>query len=496
MPTASTGTDQVSILYEQLVHCSDALSIASLPTPFRLGPLDQLVGPHIPVAVVFVYESPNPTSSGRSSPDIIPIDTLRPALSRLFDYYPHLTGRLRLDASDGVPYLDSFNMGAGLVTATCPLRLDTLHPSDRRLIMSDLPLGGNALLPPYNPENVCEEPILAIQHTQFACGAVALGVRCLHKVCDAEGFFQIVRDLAEVYRSLGDGSGGRLSRLPEIRPYLADWNVEDLSEGELQKVLDYRPELFFVDSPSKDLDAEIDVKPMTPLPPVTGRFMRFSGGELAALKAHATEPGTWISTFDALTAHLHQRIHLARLELRRLDNSQPELSPPNFLTPVNIRTRLRLNPQYQPNALICTYTSISPSTLQHGPLSAIAKAIHETPRTEGTTSRSEMEQTLKWMAAQSEKSRIRQGFQYGNGSFMASQWNKMDIYVGTAFEQRPILVAPPFTSISLVDGLGYYLPTEMQGDEADKGDIEVDLALCEPLWKILDRDLEFRRFRI
>ena len=77
---------------------------------------------------------------------------------------------------------------------------------------------------------------------------------------------------------------------------------------------------------------------------------------------------------------------------------------------------------------------------------------------------------------------------------MISQWNKLDMYVGTVFDVRPVLVSTPFTPISLLDGLVYFLPTEEQGTGADTGAIDVNMSLSEPIWDIIDQNDEFRRF--
>jgi len=81
-------------------------------------------------------------------------------------------------------------------------------------------------------------------------------------------------------------------------------------------------------------------------PPVEGRFIRFSSGQLRALNAKATDPNVadtfdWTSTSHALSAHLCQRVHRARLRLRASDSIQGVGPFPksNFLTPVNLRSR-------------------------------------------------------------------------------------------------------------------------------------------------------------
>ena len=73
---------------------------------------------------------------------------------------------------------------------------------------------------------------------------------------------------------------------------------------------------------------------------------------------------------------------------------------------------------------------------------------------------------------------------------MTSQWSRFNMY--PAFNGiRPILASTPFTEISLVDGLGYFLPNKKQGTEEDRGDIELCLALSDPLWAILAQEADW-----
>lgn len=459
----STSADSVTVISRHTVHCANEGSWTSLDSPFRLGPLDQLVAPSVPIAVVFVYTS---------SPDIelIPVERLERSLTLLLDYYPHLTGRLQINSSDGTPEINRLGTGAELFVARCSERLDA---SDR-IVLPNLPGAGNALLAPFDPslEGVCRDPIFTVQHTRFACGGVALGMRLHHITGDADGFFQLVGDLAELYRN-GPSS---LAHPPHIRSYLSD-----LTPEERVAALDFEPSQFYVEQRPAFSSYPV-------ASPSIGRFLRFSSSELDALKARATDPSSdnWISTFDALCAHLYQRVYRARLQLRAKDPTLPELSPPDFLTPVNLRSRIGLPPRYFPNALHCQYTSLSHDLLANGPLWQVAKALHDLTRTTSITSKEEVDRTYRWIAAQPDKRKIKQGFRYGSGSLMISQWNKMDMYAGSVFDVAPVLVAPPFTPISLVDGLGYFIPTGEQG-----GDIDVALSLSEPIWEFIDQDEHF-----
>ncbi len=63
------------------------------------------------------------------------------------------------------------------------------------------------------------------------------------------------------------------------------------------------------------------------------------------------------------------------------------------------------------------------------------------------------------------------------GASRPAHGTKFDMYEGIAFDTRPVLVAPPFTPISLVDGLGCVLPTEIQGMAEDRGDDDVAARL-------------------
>src|SRR5277367_2716207 len=333
----STSADSVTITSQHTVCCGNETSYTALDSPFRLGPLDLLVAPFIPIAVVFVYQQS--TSTPPPDVELIPIERLQRALTLLLDYYPHLTGRLHINPSDGTREITRLGTGAELFVARCSGRLDVVSSTSPglvfpgRILMRDLPDAGNALLAPFDAtlEGICSGPIFTVQRTRFACGSVTLGVRILHTACDADGFFQLVRDLAELYRSVrssemtDDPTSGVPSLVspPHIRSYMSELSGGNMTPGERLAALDFQPSLFSVE-PGADTednsasDFSFSASFLPPPSPVLGRFLRFSGLELNALKAHATDPNdspssdNWISTFDALSAHLYQRVYRAR----------------------------------------------------------------------------------------------------------------------------------------------------------------------------------------
>lgn len=201
---------------EFVLQCADPSSLQSLRSPMLLGPLDQCSLLAIPLAVVFVYrQKPDATR------ELIPIDRLRAVLSRLLDYYPQLTGRIVIDPKGQRPQIEQLGTGAKLLSAQCsePLKAfevvseDDNPGSTPRLIGTNLPGRGNALLPSFDPTEAgaARDAILTVQRTRFACGGVSIGIRLRHIVCDAAGFFQLARDMAELYRGVRDLELGQSS---------------------------------------------------------------------------------------------------------------------------------------------------------------------------------------------------------------------------------------------------------------------------------------------
>ncbi|KAF7316774.1 hypothetical protein HMN09_00410500 [Mycena chlorophos] len=459
----------VSILERIPIHASEP------PTdPFTLGPFDQTAG-FVPIQVVWLYED-----AGKA---ILPVERLRRAMELLLLYYPHVSGRIHVDPQTGLRQITNFAAGAEFVVATCNSRLDSFAAPSPGRIMA-LPGAGNALLPPFdpNPASASSQPILAVQRTQFVCGAVSLGIRMAHTVCDGSGYFILVRHLAELCRGLAVSSTPTLACPPQIKPFGAELIGSEVNDDVPE------PTIFTTKAPSGS--------PYIPPPyPPIGRFLRFTRQQLAELKQRATEPGgtSWVTTFEALAAHLHRRIYRARLKLFSQDPTLGVLSPPDYLSPVDTRTRLGISEDYFPNALFLS--TLRGDDLEHlgltdnGPLWKTAKAIHEAIRARALTDPAELDKTIRWIARQPNFAAINNpNFRYGTGSFMFSAWSKFD-YIDLQFETGllPVLACPPFTTSSTVDGLGYTLPPERGAEE---GDVDVNLVLLEPLWPIFDKEMD------
>ncbi|KAI5888321.1 uncharacterized protein SCHCODRAFT_02587304 [Schizophyllum commune H4-8] len=494
----TTRASSVKITSQHTVSCAHEETLKGLPSPFPLGPFDQLAVHYLPVTVIFVYDI---TRSGDNDPISSP--RLQQAFSRLLDYYPHLTGRRRIDPTDGTVAIDRLGSGAALYTAECDAPLDsfrTKSPDGRtRLAMSDLPGSGVQLLAASQSmlEGAPDDPLLIVQHTRFACGSVSLGFCLQHIVCDVNGCVQLARDLAEIYRGISvvEAAGGTyLDVVLKEAPCIEAHIPEKTLGSSLELVNNYEEETGHAN----------DVPATTPPPPVVGKILRFSGQELKAIKDAATEDkgGEWVSTFEALSAHLWQSVHCARAKLdpSRVEGSGETLDTcSDLLAPVNCRSRLKLPARYFPNAILCPIARLPFRTLEHASLAEIARTLHE--MVQGVTSE-RAGGTLRHILAQPNKSIIKHRYRHGLGSFAVSAWNKVDMY-SVSFSDNtdgepiaPVIVSPPYTPINLVDGLAFYLPTELsQGSNDSDPPIDVSLTLHAPIWEVLDKDPNFRKFR-
>lgn len=250
---------------------------------------------------------------------------------------------------------------------------------------------------------------------------------------------------------------------------------------------------------------------------VTGRTLHFTSDQLAKLKECATDPNGlgWVSASEALSAYLCQLVYKSRIrllatqgievpdaaaQLRRGFWASIDSRPPRYLD---------LPARYFPNASFSVIHSFSHDTLYEGALWQPAKEIHGVIR--AVDSQRITDETA-WFAAQPDKSKVKVDHTFGSGSFTVSQWSKHDMYAGVVFDEdtagnpiHPVLVAPPFTAISMVDGLGLILSTPEEQDStmqsAAIGDgrgerpppqpVDVNLILDGRLWSILDEDKEF-----
>ncbi|KAF0322625.1 bahd family acyltransferase [Colletotrichum asianum] len=434
--------------------------------------------------------------------------------SRLLTHYPHLTGRFQLNKSSNTFEIGNFSKGVVFLQAKCDAILSDIAAQSRsgRMIVENLPGSGNALMPPFEVtiEGICRDPILAVQHTRFACGGVALGIRLHHMVYDAGGFFQFVRDWATIHRS------SPLPSPPDLNYYLSA--PDAMSVEEKRAALDGNP-LFWYAEDQEPEPVPVDAPSAIPADggPIVGHTLHFSSEHLTLLKKKATNPSGqgWVSAFESVSAYLCQTIYKARLRLLEAQgvssSSAASQLRQGFWGSIDTRdsSRLGLGSRYFGNASLSILTRIDHSILADGELWQVAEVIHKLVR---SMSQANMERITKWFAAQPDKSRLKMDFDFGTGNFVVSQWSRHDMYSGLDFETDvdggpvvPALVAPPFTEVSLMDGLALMVsspPEEARESNEDGASstsavpraIDAIFSVSELGWKLLIEEETFQRF--
>ena len=442
----------VQVHSTRIIQAADPCRVHALGSSVPLGPLDSSVAIAWPVSVVFVY------------PVRIDVERLSIGLSGLLNHYPHLTGRLHSDAFDNRS-IDRLGTGADLVLAISDQLLEGMKDEQGRVDPILLPGTGNDLLPTFNSATYANNPLLSVQCTSFPDGS-ALGVRIVHSVCDGDGFFQLVGNLAQIYT---DGCVLTEPVIQSFSPSLPDYRREASTP--------FVSRLHSVTDGCYTKPGSMDTKNL-----VIGRYIHWSAAQLQALKERATHVGRRISTYTALVAHVYQAVHRARCAL----GGSIELSG-DLLTAVNVRSKTPcLPPNYFPNAFLVAVSTYDPTDLVHADIRDVALFVNALVRDRVLPD--EIDDTIRWMQAQPDKNRITNGFRLGTGGFIATQWSSFMRYEEYALDGvRPMLVIPPHSPISTLDGLLQTLapvPTEEGGQEG----LLIALSLSARVWDVIDRD--------
>lgn len=455
--------------------------------------MDYYVGLGIPIQVVFIYEQ-----AASSSSDLVPLERVETAMRHLLNHHPHFTGRLVVDDHDKQPYITALGSGADLVAAVCDQNLSAFRNAESGdYVLTAFP---DDLLSPYRPtpQHLASHAFFAIQHTRFACGGVALALRMAHAVVDGEGFFQVARDFANIYRQLSAGiDEPQLQHSPSIKGYMADW-AKSASAQDLKQARDFQPPQYHLVGDDFQqgsngvtvADKPKDAASTTKADPVRGRVLRFSTERQSELKGAATNPAAteaeYISTFDALCAYIMSQTYRARTSPARSPPSPPTKC--NFLTPSSWRKALGLPTHHTPNSCVVNFCDLSPQEVLESPAHRVAKSIHNVTR---GLSLDDAERQLQWLCAQEDKSKAQTSFEYGDGSLLLISWLKMDMYDSVALDDhlRPSFTYTPFTEVSLVDGLGYFLPVPPSAvADGTRAPIDLALALKTSVWREIDRN--------
>lgn len=279
---------------------------------------------------------------------------LRESLSRVLRTYPMLAGRLRRDADGGLSVVCD-DSGARFTEASCPDPMLDYGPDLRTE-----PVVGS-FLREVGPFRVIDRdtPLLKVRLTQMRGGGSILGVVINHSVADGASAMSFLAHWSLEHQGV---------------PYLVPCHDRGLLDGLGRPARDERTardRAFVAVSRRRHLavTARLGLKRLATV------ATRFSALELALLKGAAmgdlAGSGSWVSTNDALTAHLWQVLS----DLRgRPDDATEWLG---LIVGAHSRLEGELPTAYWGNCVTNSWTSTPAGELRARPIGAVARSIRE-----------------------------------------------------------------------------------------------------------------------
>lgn len=292
--------------------------------------------------IVLGFPTPEPVS------DEAITKNLEAAAKTLTDAFPWLSGHvIREGAGPGktglakiVPYAPGTRL-TPVVAKDCR----NLCPSFQTIVDAGAPmsmLDGEILssregIPCGYDESIEPAPVLLIQ-ANFIEGGVLVTFAGQHNIVDMNGLAQLIRLFAKACRSESftqlELEQGNRDRRTVIRLLSPDELKTDVTPFRVQG-----------DHPEPDV-------------PSKWVYFHFPGSSLAELKSVASTPGSWVSTDDALSALVCQRITAARIQ--RLGSGQPGATA-TFCRAINSRrfVETRVPPEYMGHMVYCIDRKLS-----------------------------------------------------------------------------------------------------------------------------------------
>ncbi|CAG8816918.1 39386_t:CDS:2, partial [Gigaspora margarita] len=318
----------------------------------------------------------------------------------------------------------------------------------------------HALAPSPIPNKI--DPILFIaQHTTFADGSVALGASMHHQIADGFGFYTFMKNW------------GRRARLEQIDPPIHDRSLLKASGNPPTHV----PHEYIIMKPKFEKASNIQQSPTTLS--LTTKIFHFSKDNLRRLLDYYSvgiSNGNWISTNDALVAHIWRTITRARkIDLNAevfcgvAINGRDKLIPP-------------ISKNYYGNVTFNAFPKMVVSQLINGSSSSVALQIRKAI-TDMNNSR--IRSTIDWIEQQPDKSLIVPNFFFNSKDIVVTNWSKcqehnlIDFGDGTPIKQR-------LKREMEKDGVSVVFSTE--------NGVDVYICLQNEIFEILEHDPEFKKF--
>ncbi|KAK6063342.1 trichothecene 3-o-acetyltransferase [Seiridium cupressi] len=295
---------------------------------FQLSDLDHLM-PKLYVHMIEIFEQPESVDKS------VIVANLVKGLERALADYPILTGTLHFD-NKARRIVVKKQPGSSL-TLSIKEADDSDIPPFAVLDKHDFPvhlLDSPRVLPPlfvaehWNPipsnDISSDGPAVAGAQVTFIKGGLIIGFAIPHQVCDGPAFGALLTAWAR-YASAAT-RGEDLNQLPDTsseipgRSVLTAKSKPSLSAEELQKLSENFPTMKMRDGPPAPQPADFK------MPVVKTRIWHFPKSKLQQLKAQCSagvEPGTWISTYDAILAMMWRATVRAKSPLLKPDSNAP-----------------------------------------------------------------------------------------------------------------------------------------------------------------------------
>ncbi|CAG8447073.1 14370_t:CDS:2 [Dentiscutata heterogama] len=324
----------------------------------------------------------------------------------LNDYYP-LAGTLK-SAPDGRFIIDCNDQGVQFIIAECSdITINQLEEKNWEHAAIPYGLMQTSIMP-----NKIGPFIFIIQHTTFADGSVALGFAKHLYFMDGFGLFTFIENW------------GRRTRLEQIDPPIHDRSLLKASGNPPT----YVPYEYSVLKPTDHNFSR------TGKPPLTTKIFRFSQDVLKRLRDYYSvgiPNGSWISTNDALVAHLWRTTTRAR----NIDLNTEVFSS----IALNGRDKLNIPKNYYGNVVfqICPKMLVS-QLINNQPCSValqVRKAVTD-------MNESRIRSIIDWVEQQPDKSLVVRSIMYNGKDLGITNWTKInkhnliDFGYGTPIKQR------------------------------------------------------------
>ncbi|KAJ6560222.1 transferase family-domain-containing protein [Mycena capillaripes] len=426
----------------------------------ELSILDASVGNFGPAAAVWVYDAPIP----QGKPALAPAHLER-SLVRTLNAYPQWAGQLqyttyihggnhtsrsrRLQVTYGAPA----DPGVEFVVTSRDADVATLFPSlEERTsglgVFDASSLGALNLLPSspalasHTNGDFAGLPCLIVQVTSFKCGGVVIALKSSHPVADAQTLTTFVNDWAAVNRALAQNLP-----LPVLAPSFLPAAVDQAALGDIDaaspdpdilKIAHELPIHRYDWWASKDgcpagalestqipphLASLADIEFGPPIPwhewdlqaPTSNFLLYFSADELTRIWTAAASPGSRISRFDALQAHLWSVLIRAHA---------PESAEEQFHFNLSLGIRDRVAPPLGAHALGSPIVLARASGTAEMSLAQLAREIRDT-LTQFTPAR--VGALLHEMAFDVDSRRMWGGF-IGRRNTIVTSWVRLGLY--------------------------------------------------------------------